>query len=141
MLEAFNMFDKDGDGEISKKELSSVLHSLGQNMNEQELDEFIASFDDDGSGNIGFDEFLLMMAERVKVANTEEQFIESFRHFNSKGTGQISPSELLEVMQTLVSSDDTVTEKEAQAMIDMADATGNGKLNFYDYMRQMMQPN
>ena len=47
--EAFTMFDKDGDGTISTKELGIVMRSLGQNPTEQELQEIINEVDIDGS--------------------------------------------------------------------------------------------
>ena len=37
--EAFSLFDKDGDGTITTKELGTVMRSLGQNPTEAELQE------------------------------------------------------------------------------------------------------
>lgn len=42
------MFDKDGDGTISTKELGIVMRSLGQNPTESELQEIINEVDMDG---------------------------------------------------------------------------------------------
>ena len=42
------MFDKDGDGTISHKELGAVMRNLGQNPTEQELQEIINEVDADG---------------------------------------------------------------------------------------------
>jgi len=40
--EAFSLFDKDGDGTITTKELGTVMRSLGQNPTEAELQVKIA---------------------------------------------------------------------------------------------------
>ena len=51
--EAFALFDKDGDGTISTKELGMVMNSLGQKPTPQELDNMISEVDIDGNGEIG----------------------------------------------------------------------------------------
>ena len=45
LKEAFQLFDKDGDGRITVQELSTVLKSLEQNATETELQDIINEFD------------------------------------------------------------------------------------------------
>ena len=55
--EAFSLFDKDGDGTITTKELGTVMRSLGQNPTEAELQDMVNEVDADGNGTIGAHQF------------------------------------------------------------------------------------
>jgi len=47
--EAFSLFDKDGDGTITTKELGTVLRSMGQNPTEKEIEDMMNEVDTDGT--------------------------------------------------------------------------------------------
>uniref|UniRef100_A0A6Q2X9B2 Calmodulin 1b n=1 Tax=Esox lucius TaxID=8010 RepID=A0A6Q2X9B2_ESOLU len=81
--EAFSLFDKDGDGTITTKELGTVMRSLGQNPTEAELQDMINEVDADGNGTIDFPEFLTMMARKMKDTDSEEEIREAFRSFQT----------------------------------------------------------
>ena len=55
MREAFNVFDKDGNGFISANELRQVMLSLGEKLTDQEVQEMIREADIDGDGQINFE--------------------------------------------------------------------------------------
>lgn len=49
---AFDMFDADGGGDISTKELGTVMRMLGQNPTKEELDAIIEEVDEDGERSL-----------------------------------------------------------------------------------------
>merc|ERR1711862_89291 len=126
MGEAFLLFDKDGDGTITTKELGTVMRSLGQTPTEAELLDMINEVDSDGSGTIDFAEFLNLMARKMKDADSEEELMEAFKVFDKDGNGFISAAELRHVMTNL---GEKLTEDEVDEMIKEADFDGDGQVN------------
>ena len=59
MLEAFESFDKDGNGQISTKELLETLHL--EKSQEEEIKKHIKLVDTDGNGKISIEEFMDLM--------------------------------------------------------------------------------
>ena len=61
LRDAFNLFDKNGDGFISAEELKSVMKSVGENMGDTEVEQMIKEADLDGDGKINYTEFVRML--------------------------------------------------------------------------------
>ena len=61
ILEAFKVFDKDGDGFISAAELRHIMTNLGEKLTSEEADEMIRSLDVDGDGKVSREEFVKQM--------------------------------------------------------------------------------
>lgn len=57
LKQAFEFFDRDGSGYITKEELRLALNRLGKSCSDKELNAMISVNDDDGNGKISFDEF------------------------------------------------------------------------------------
>ena len=133
--EAFSLFDKDGDGSITSKELGTVMRSLGQNPTEHELQDMIAEIDAQGSGSIGFPEFLTLMARKMKDTDNEQDIVEAFKVFDKDGNGFISAAELRHVMTNL---GEKLTDEECDEMIREADIDGDGQINYEEFVKMML---
>ena len=56
MREAFKVFDRDGNGYVSREELKRIMSELGDEpLSPEELDVLMNNFDDDGDGRINYD--------------------------------------------------------------------------------------
>ena len=64
ILEAFKVFDKDGNGFISAAELRHIMTNLGEKLTDEEVDEMIREADIDGDGQINYEEFVKMMMSK-----------------------------------------------------------------------------
>ncbi|XP_075773193.1 troponin C, skeletal muscle [Pelodiscus sinensis] len=136
---AFDMFDADGGGDISTKELGTVMRMLGQTPTKEELDAIIEEVDEDGSGTIDFEEFLVMMVRQMKEdakGKSEEELAECFRIFDKNADGYIDAEELTEIFRA---SGEHVTEEEIEELMKDGDKNNDGRIDF-DGERQGRSP-
>ncbi|XP_019625228.1 PREDICTED: calmodulin-alpha-like isoform X2 [Branchiostoma belcheri] len=132
--DVFSLFDLDGNGYISTKELGSVLRGLGRAASVAELQDMINEMDADGSGTIDFPEFLMVMAKKQRDADNEKEIREAFRVFDKDGNGFITASELRVVMANL---GEKLTDEEVDEMLDEADIDGDGHINYQEFYDMM----
>lgn len=59
--QAFRLFDRNGDGKISKDELKYVLNDDGVQEAAKDMAELMKEIDQNGDGEIDFNEFMAMM--------------------------------------------------------------------------------
>ncbi|KAJ8265232.1 hypothetical protein COCON_G00143310 [Conger conger] len=126
------MFDTDGGADISTKELGTVMRILGQNPTREELDEIIEEVDEDGSGTIDFEEFLVMMVRQLKedqAGKSEEELAECFRVFDKNADGYIDRDEFALIIR---SSGESITEEEIDELLKDGDKNSDGMLDFDD---------
>ncbi|XP_016019834.1 calcium-binding protein 7 isoform X1 [Rousettus aegyptiacus] len=72
--EAFKVFDRDGNGFISKQELGTAMRSLGYMPNEVELEVIIQRLDMDGDGQVDFEEFVTLLGPKLSTSGIPERF-------------------------------------------------------------------
>merc|ERR1712051_28934 len=132
--EAFTVFDKNQDGTITTKELSTVMRSLGQNPTDAEVQDMINEVDVDGSGAIEFPEFCVMMVKKMQETDTENEIREAYRVFDKERTGGIAVSEMRLILSNLP---EKLSDEEIEEMLQTADKDGNGYFS-YDEFRIMI---
>ena len=93
--DVFSMFDKDGDGTVSCKELGVVMRALGQNPTDEEIVEMINEVDEDKSGEIDFDEFCKLMIKKMSENEPEEELFEVFKMFDKNDDNKVDYHDLI----------------------------------------------
>ncbi|XP_075577457.1 LOW QUALITY PROTEIN: troponin C, skeletal muscle [Pelecanus crispus] len=134
---AFDMFDADGGGDISTKELGTVMRMLGQNPTKEELDAIIEEVDEDGSGTIDFEEFLVMMVRQMKEdakGKSEEELANCFRIFDRNADGFIDIEELGEILRA---TGEHVTEEDIEDLMKDSDKNNDGRIDFDEFLKMM----
>ena len=134
--EAFQIFDKHGEGAISSKELGTIMRSLGLNPSDEDLKEIIDSFDNEKNNNlIDFNSFLVIMAKRKNDIDKEEDLIDAFRVFDKENNGKISSRELRYVM---MSSGEDLNENDIEEMIREASTENDDFIDYYKFVKLML---
>jgi len=134
---AFDLFDTSGDGQVDVKELKVAMKAMGFEPKEGEVEAMIGEVDDDGSGEIGFDEFLKMMTVRINSRDPDEELKRAFLLFDEQipddNPGFITVAKLKKVAVML---GETRTDEELAEQIDMASG-GDGILNEGEFIKMM----
>ncbi|GMH76366.1 hypothetical protein TrST_g6558 [Triparma strigata] len=72
--DAFNLFDVDGSGTVSREELTSVMETLfGEKVKEEEIKDMIKDVKVDEEGDISYEEFLKRVTIEMAAANSEKK--------------------------------------------------------------------
>jgi len=130
--EAFNLFDRNGDGSITTGELGTVMRALGQNPTEAELADMINSIDTDGNGVITFIEFVKLMVSKSRNADSEEELMEAFKVFDRNGDGYVNAAELRHVLTHI---GEKLDEDEVDDLLREADVDGEGQIKYADFVK------
>uniref|UniRef100_UPI00358F47B3 troponin C, skeletal muscle-like n=1 Tax=Myxine glutinosa TaxID=7769 RepID=UPI00358F47B3 len=134
---AFDLFDEDGGGDISTKELGKVMRLLGQEPTKEELDAVIEEVDEDASGTIDFEEFLVMMVRQMKEDTkgaSEAELAEAFRILDRNQDGYLDREELEIVLGM---TEETVSTIEIDELMRDGDKNNDGRIDFDEFLKMM----
>jgi len=126
LRQAFELFDKDKSGTIDKEELSEVMKSLGQDLDESALNTLYAQMDPDGSGTIDFSEFCDAMAPEPGTGDTPAQVASAvFLMLDKDGSGKITAAEL---KASVLLVNPAVTDEDVAAAMELFDKDHTGTI-------------
>ena len=99
----------------------------------------IAEVDENGNGEIEFEEFAILMSKRMNKVEDENTLKEAFRILDLDSSGCISRSELKEIMQSFSRMGEDIAEEEIDRLIAEADVDGDGEVSMDEFCKVMMK--
>ena len=130
--EAFQQFDVNGDGQISRSELSTMMKKLGQDVTDQELDAILSAADTNKDGTINLQEFIAIMT-KWSTQSMDDQIREAFKMFDKDDSGTISADELRKGLKQVLG--ETLPEDEIDALIREVDLDGSGDIDYEEFFK------
>ena len=115
--EAFDIFDVDGGGTITAEELGEVMKSLGQKPTRAQLEA---------------------MVRKMNEGDPERELRDVFTVFDKDQSGTISADELKSVMKVI---GEKLTEQEIEDAIRLADTTGDGEVDYDEFIAFVLSSN
>ena len=142
VLDAFEMFDINRDGHISKQEMKLIMDQLGEVVSNEKVEAMVREADIDSDGIISIEEFqknvypalsiIVRSAaqDMAKKMREENASLESFKIFDVDGDGFVTAEEIKAVLNKLGKS---VTDEAAVAMVKAADVDGDGRISLNEF--------
>ncbi|KAL6339417.1 hypothetical protein AAG906_032950 [Vitis piasezkii] len=137
LCRVFQMFDRNGDGRITKKELSDSLRNLGIYIPDKDLVQMIEKIDVNRDGYVDMEEFGALYQTIMDERDEEEDMREAFNVFDQNGDGFITVEELRSVLSSLGLKQGRTIE-DCKKMIQKVDVDGDGRVNYKEF-KQMMK--
>ena len=131
--EAFDMFDKDGSGTIDVGEIVKIMKNFGYPIKKSEAQRMISEIDDNGDGELDFEEFVTLMEKQTNyVDQTEEELVlAAFKSFDKDHDGKITNHEF---KYLLTQMGDKFTDEELNLLFQESDLDVNGTLDYQDFI-------
>merc|ERR1712169_91755 len=136
LRKAFDSFDTDKSGHITVETVSTILRMMGLKVSEKALQEIVDEVDEDGSGELEFEEFCILSAKFLieDEESLKEELKEAFRIYDKEGNGYITTQVLKEILREL---DNRLSEEDIEGIVDEVDEDGSGTLDFDEFMAMM----
>ncbi|KAI0219184.1 putative calmodulin-like protein 2 [Lamellibrachia satsuma] len=146
MLEAFHVFDSDGDGYITGEDIRKTMRQLGEELSEADIKDMITEADLDKDGRINFSEFVILMQHRFiksgQVLDSNGAFTPHqkgelriiFSLFDKDHDNNISMDEVMQVMEAMGQQPDVDRLLQTFQLVDL---DGNGLIDFNEFVQMV----
>ncbi|KAF2901009.1 hypothetical protein ILUMI_05176 [Ignelater luminosus] len=140
LKQTFVSFDVDKKGYIDTEMIGQILDMLGHQLTSDELQSIVAEIDEDGNGELSFEEFAHLAARFLAEEEEDTEAIlrelkNAFRLYDREGLGFITTDLLREILKEL---DDKMTKEDLDQMIEEIDTDGSGTVDWEEFKAMMI---
>eukprot|EP00750_Incisomonas_marina_P031144 INCI773.1.p1 GENE.INCI773.1~~INCI773.1.p1 ORF type:complete len:141 (-),score=33.56 INCI773.1:718-1140(-) len=134
---AFDLFDADQDGRITREELLKAMETIGMRPTEEQLNRLIDGADSAGNGFVSREDFVNLIS-RTQPVVPEADLVAAFKILSQddENTGLVEVSVLKDVMASIGKRLDSA---ELEDMLhDCAPETANGKVDYRAFAKKLV---
>jgi len=136
LMKCFNGFCKEG--VVRAETVEEILQMMGLRVAKKALQDIIAEVDEDGSGELEFEEFCILAA-RFLIEEDEEQMRkelkQAFRFYDKEELGYLTIETLKGILLEL---EPNLGESQLMEIVEEVDEDGSGTIDFDEFMEMMM---
>eukprot|EP00163_Fabomonas_tropica_P020596 TRINITY_DN3646_c0_g1_i3.p1 TRINITY_DN3646_c0_g1~~TRINITY_DN3646_c0_g1_i3.p1 ORF type:complete len:211 (+),score=59.71 TRINITY_DN3646_c0_g1_i3:175-807(+) len=140
--QAFDVFDKNGNGSISAKELNLAIRALKLDVTDAQIKDMVEAGDVNKSGDIEFEEFLYLIGtlygEKEKKLIADGFAERVFKIFDRDGNGLIPVPAMRQVLAS-VQGDAALTEEEQDRFIREADPDDDQTISYKMFVQRLSE--
>jgi Ca2+-binding EF-hand superfamily protein len=135
----FQLADKNGNGALDKQELRTLLLRTNRGLSdvgldwlsEAELGMALSTYDQDGSGDISFDEFVQMATDGMLLEGKLQEYRAAFHAMDTTGNGTIAGCEIEALFERM---GQPLTRGKLWKIMDQYDQDANGQIDFDEFL-------
>ncbi|XP_059145788.1 uncharacterized protein LOC131932913 [Physella acuta] len=131
LQEAFTM-NCSSDNTIPPSKLGVVIRSIGRAPTEAQLESLCSEFRNKGINALTLAQVDAIITKYGFSPESPDALRDAFRIFDKDGNGLINASEIRHILCNL---GEKLTDEEVDEMIREADLTGDGQINFEEFVR------
>merc|ERR1711874_829440 len=134
-MKTFLVFESGESGDLNFNEFQGAVQDLGLDLGAENVRALFRQVDNDGNGKVDFEEFLKLIRNKQKYAPDQEESddpnLQIFKMFDKDGSGSLSASEWLSVMNLMGLK---TTPDEASQIFATVDKDGDGRISLQEFI-------
>merc|ERR1711991_633246 len=115
--------------ELDADDLKSVMRQLDIPASGDVIKKMMREADKTNSGKVSFNEFVTMMASRMKEMDSERTVLEAFECFDTVGTGAFTPTEFVQIL-CKAGSGPHLTDREVKELVKEIGTNADGNVDY-----------
>ncbi|CAK80011.1 unnamed protein product (macronuclear) [Paramecium tetraurelia] len=134
LMDEFQKFDLNKDGLLTKDELLKVYCTMfSSDQAAQEVDAIFAKIDQNGSGRIDYQEFIMATIDQKKYFNREKLLL-LFQQIDRDHSGQLSKLEVKKLLRDM-----QIPKEKLENLSKQLDQNGDGQITQEEFLQIMLQ--